>query len=90
MGEHIVRVKLDVLKYHQPNILELASILARSIPSVNVVRITTVEINTTTETVSLIVEGKNLDFKQLKEVLDKYNCSIHSIDEVVVYKVKKE
>jgi len=77
---------LDVLKPHQPSILELSKLLGEldGVSSVNTVLR---EVDADTETVVLSIEGPRLDYDSVLDVIEQCSASVHSVDEVSVEKV---
>jgi hypothetical protein len=79
----IRRLVLDVVKpVRGPSIVDVSVELA-SLDGVEGVNITVKEIDVDTMTLSVTVEGKDIDFKKLEEKLELLGCVIHSIDQVV-------
>ncbi|GAB6148578.1 DUF211 domain-containing protein [Stetteria hydrogenophila] len=77
---------LDILKpIKGPSIVDVARSLA-SLPGVDGVNITVKEIDVDTITLSMTIEGSNIDFSQLQSKLEELGCVIHSIDQVVAGK----
>ncbi|WP_460125723.1 DUF211 domain-containing protein [Stetteria hydrogenophila] len=80
------RLLLDILKpIKGPSIVDVARSLA-SLPGVDGVNITVKEIDVDTITLSMTIEGSNIDFSQLQSKLEELGCVIHSIDQVVAGK----
>jgi len=77
----IKRVVLDVLKPHEPNVLELANAIAE-LGDDYWVRLTVIELDKNTETLQLEVTGNDLDFPLIESRLKEMGASLHSIDEV--------
>ena len=77
----IKRVVLDVLKPHQPNVIELSTAIAELGDDYRV-RLTVIELDTKTETLQLEVTGNELDFALIESTLKDMGASLHSIDEV--------
>jgi len=77
---------LDVLKPHQPSILELSKLLGEldGVSSVNTVLR---EVDADTETVVLSIEGPRLDYDSVLDVIEQCSASVHSVDEVSVERV---
>jgi hypothetical protein len=79
----IKRVMLDVLKPHEPTIVEMARELAKQGDDYKVsIRVT--EIDEKTETLELTVTGPDVDLQRIEEVIEDLGGAVHSIDEVVV------
>jgi len=81
----IKRVVLDVLKLRDPPLPEFASTLC-SLPNVEDVKVSLVEIDQNTESVKVTIEGKNIDLDNVQKLMKNHGAVIHSIDEVVVQK----
>ncbi len=77
----IKRLVLDVLKPHQPSILELARAIG-ALKHVTGVNLSLLEVDTQTENIKITVEGVNIDFDELQRVIEDMGAVIHSIDEV--------
>lgn len=77
------RINLDVLKPHEPNILEFASRLAEAATACEV-SVTVLEMDEKTETLDVVVEGANIQFDRLEAAVKSLGGSIHSIDQVLV------
>ena len=82
---HVTKVVLDVLKPHQPTILELSKLLGE-LAGVRSVRTVLREVDADTETVVLSVEGPMLDYAAVFDVIRRCSASVHSVDEVSVEK----
>ena len=80
---HITRVVLDVLKPHTPNALDFTTAIAEKVPGCRI-RLTVTAMDEKTETVLLIIEGKQVPFHIITEIISSLGGSIHSIDEVEV------
>ena len=80
---HIRRLVLDVLKPHQPNALEFAATLA-DLGADYRVKLTVLEVDEKTETISLVVEGQDIQFQAIIDTITQLGASMHSIDEVEV------
>jgi hypothetical protein len=88
----MVRVKrlvLDVLKPHHPNGLEFSRVVAERVPH-SYIRFSVDEVDENTETIVLIVEGRDLHFQDIEEAVRSLGGSIHSIDEVEVENKEKD
>ncbi len=81
----IRRIVLDILKPHEPKITDMALRLT-ALSNVDGVNITVYEIDKETENVKVTIEGKNLDFYEIQQIVEELGGTIHSIDEVVAGK----
>jgi len=79
------RLVLDVLKPHNPSILDLSTKLSK-IKGVDGVNIITIEIDKEVENVKIVLEGSDINFNKVKKVLEDSGGAVHSIDEVAAGK----
>ena len=77
------RIVLDVLKPHQPSILEFACTIA-DLKLDCQVKITVTEVDEKTETTVMVIEGDDIPYSAIVETITNLGGSIHSIDEVEV------
>ena len=77
----IRRLVLDVLKPHNPGIVELSKELSE-LDGVEAVNIVTYEIDQKVENVKIILGGTNINFESIKKKLESLGAVIHSVDEV--------
>jgi len=82
------KVVLDILKPHAPPLIEFARELA-ALKGLQKVDASIVEVDADTETVKLTVEGTNINFQQLHEMVKKMGAAVHSVDQVVAERVAK-
>jgi len=85
MGK-IRRLVLDVLKPHEPTIVELASHLSE-LSGVEAVNISIYEIDRKVENAKITIEGDDLDYRRVEQVILENGGTVHSIDEVVAGKM---
>jgi hypothetical protein len=81
MGK-IRRIVLDVLKPHDPTIIELSSDLS-DLGGVEAVNISIYEIDLRVENAKITLEGSDLDYDEVQRVIGVLGGTVHSIDEVV-------
>lgn len=82
----IVRLNLDVLKTLKgPSIIELAQRLL-DLDGVRSVNVKVNEIDVETMTLTVTIEGTNIDFEAVKRTLESMDAVVHSIDEVLANK----
>ncbi len=79
----IKRLLLDVLKPHQPNILEFANSLAELQEDIKI-KITVVAVDEKTESIEIEITNNEIDFERVSSCIKDMGGSIHSIDEVEV------
>ncbi|MBS3794705.1 MAG: DUF211 domain-containing protein [Candidatus Thorarchaeota archaeon] len=82
MPQGVRRIVLDVLKPHTPRVTDLAMMLARE-ERVKGTNITVKEVDQNTESISITLEGNDLDYDTIKEILEQAGAVIHSIDQVI-------
>jgi uncharacterized protein len=82
----IRRIVLDVLKPHDPSIVELSQRLA-SLPGVDGVNIMIYEVDRKVENAKITVEGADLLFDAILQTVEDSGGTVHSIDEAVAGKV---
>ena len=81
----IRRIILDVLKPHQPSVIELSEALSY-LDGVEGVNIIINEIDQQVENAKVIVAGTSINFDIIKKKLEEFGATIHSIDEVAAGK----
>ncbi len=81
MGK-ILRLVLDVLKPHNPSIIQLAKELS-VLPGVEAVNISIYEMDQRVENAKITLEGSDIDFETVNTVIGEVGGAVHSIDEVV-------
>lgn len=72
---------LDVLKPHYPLTLEYARALSE-LEDISGVNLSLYEVDQQTENVKITIEGDDLDYELIKEVIEELGAVIHSIDEI--------
>jgi hypothetical protein len=77
------RIVLDVLKPHQPGVLEFSAALADSLDGCRI-RLQVAERDEQTESVTVEVTGEEVEFEAVTVKINEMGGSIHSIDEVEV------
>ena len=78
---NIKRIILDVLKPHSPSILEIADRIG-DLEGVSGVNISLEEIDANTHSIKITIEGNNIIYNQVEEIIKDCGASIHSIDGV--------
>ena len=79
----VKKLILDVLKPHVPNVLELAKAIAEQGEDYHVTFVVK-EVDEKTETVEIVIEGKDIQFHAIEEIIHAMGASLHSVDEVEV------
>jgi hypothetical protein len=85
MGQ-LRRLVLDVLKPMEPSIVELSQMLAE-IEGVEGVNISIYEIDRRVENAKITIEGSNLPYTSIMELIEENGGAIHSIDEVAAGRI---
>jgi len=80
------RLVLDVLKPHEPTIIQLAQQLSE-LPGVEAVNISIYEIDRKVENAKITIEGSDIQYERVLETIEENGGSVHSIDEVVAGKI---
>lgn len=81
----IRRLVLDVLKPHNPDVVELSEELSH-LEGVEGVNIIIYEIDQKVENAKVVIAGANIDFERIKKKLEEMGATIHSVDEVAAGK----
>jgi len=79
---------LDVLKPHSPTLPEFATKLD-SMPGVEGVNVTLIEIDKDTETIKVTIDGQ-LDYGAIRSAIEEWGGVVHSVDEVVTGSLASE
>lgn len=74
-------IVLDVLKPHEPGLVELASAIS-DLDGVEGVDIGVVEVDKAVETVKITVEGPKIDLESVRKAIEDLGATIHSIDKI--------
>ena len=78
----VTKLVLDVLKALKgPTIIDLARKLVE-LPGVDKVNIKVNEVDVETLTLTVIIEGEDIDFDSVKQLIEEMGAVIHSVDEV--------
>ena len=78
----IRRIVLDVLKPHTPRLTDLAMMISRDERVIGC-NLALKEVDQSTESITITLEGDDLEFEIIKEILEQAGAVIHSIDQVV-------
>ncbi len=77
------RVVLDVDIPSRISIVDLANEILK-VPGVKAVNITVEETDVDVLGLVVIVEGDNIDFEELKKVIENHGAAIHGVDQIAV------
>ena len=77
----ITRVVLDILKPHDPDVVEFARHLAGIAPGLQV-SLDVLEVDDKTQTIAVALQGADIDLPPLVEAVATMGASLHSIDQV--------
>lgn len=75
------RLVIDVLKPHEPPILEFTQQLA-ALDSVDGVTVSLIELDQQVQNVKLTLEGEDVAFPAVQEAVEGLGASVHSVDQV--------
>jgi hypothetical protein len=78
------RIVLDVLKPHHPNALDFAGAIADGVGGCCRIRVTVTEMDEKTESTLVTIEGEDIPYGDIVELITRLGASVHSIDEVEV------
>ncbi len=82
----IRRLVLDVMKPHEPDNMFLALKLSE-VENVDGVNLSLMEIDQSTETLKITIVGNDINYKEVKKVIEDMGAAIHSVDEIVAGKL---
>jgi hypothetical protein len=81
----IKRLVLDVLKPHEPTIIELANDLG-DVDNVDGVNLSLYEVDVQTENVKITIEGTDINYNTVTRIIENLGGVVHSVDEIVAGK----
>ncbi len=82
----IKRLVLDVLiPIKGPSIIDIADNLSR-VKGVEAVNITVKEVDVETQNIIIVIEGDDIDYSEVKVMIEELGGVIHSVDQVVAGK----
>ena len=79
----IKRLVLDVLKPHNPSVVEFAQRIADENSGCRV-QVTVSEMDEQTESLIVVIAGESIEFEAVESALRAMGASLHSIDDVEV------
>jgi hypothetical protein len=85
MSVKIKKLLLDSLKSRELSIVELSKALG-SVSGVSEVDITVVEVDSNTETMKVTIKGPQINYDEIRKVMEKHAVSIKGVDEISVAK----
>lgn len=75
------RLVIDVLKPHDPSLLEFTDQVAET-ESVEGVTSSLIELDQEVQNIKLTFEGEDVDFAAIEETVENLGGSVHSVDQV--------
>ncbi|MDH5376373.1 MAG: DUF211 domain-containing protein [Candidatus Bathyarchaeota archaeon] len=81
----IRRLILDVLKPHNPSVVELSEALSH-LEGVEGVNVIIYEIDQQVENAKIVIAGSSINFESIKKKLEEMGATVHSVDEVAAGK----
>ena len=85
----IKKLVLDVLKPHDPEIIEFTKEMC-CLTSVNSIESSVEEVDKEVETVQLILFGEDIEYEEVKKKVRELGASIHSVDGVIAEENREE
>ena len=82
----IRRLVLDVLKPHEPSIVQLARLIS-DLPGIEGVNISIFEIDRKVENAKITVEGTDISDEEVFRLIRDEGATIHSVDEAVAGRI---
>ena len=76
------RLVLDTLKPHEPSIIELADQLSE-LNGISAVNISIYEMDRKVENAKITIEGEDISYPLVLDIINEMGGAVHSIDEVV-------
>lgn len=76
------RLVLDTLKPHEPSIIEMADQLSE-LNGISAVNISIYEMDRKVENAKITIEGEDISYPIVLEIINEMGGAVHSIDEVV-------
>jgi len=76
---------LDVLKPHAPSLPDFAFFLGE-LDGVTMVDVSLVEMDERTMSLKVMLQGTEINFREIREHMGKQGAVIHSVDQVIVEK----
>ena len=77
----IRRLILDVLKPHEPTVIEYADKITE-LEGIEGLTLNVMEIDNKTQSVEISVEGEDVPYEQIRTVIENLGGAIHSVDQV--------
>jgi uncharacterized protein len=74
---------LDVLKPHKPNILDFGKKICTE-KTIEAATISVYAVDEKTESLKIVLEGRDIDFDKIRDILEDQGGVIHSMDKVVL------
>jgi hypothetical protein len=79
---NIRRLVLDTLKPHEPGIIEMSRAISE-LDGVSAVNISIYEIDRKVENAKITIEGDDISYPNVLNIITDMGATVHSIDEVV-------
>jgi hypothetical protein len=76
------RIVLDTLKPHEPSIIELAQSIS-DLEGISAVNISIYEIDRKVENAKITIEGEDVSYSLVQDIITDMGGTVHSVDEVV-------
>ena len=82
----IRRLVLDIMKPHEPSVIEYSSELA-DLDCIEGVNSSMVEIDHEVENIKVTLEGDSINYEVVEDVIERLGGSVHSVDKVLCGKI---
>ena len=79
---NVRRLVLDTLKPHEPSIIALAQSISE-LEGIDAVNISIYEIDRKVENAKITIEGEDISYPKVLDVITDMGGTVHSVDEVV-------
>jgi hypothetical protein len=79
---NVRRLVLDTLKPHDPGIIEMSKAIG-DLEGIVAVNISIYEIDRKVENAKITIEGDDISYSQVLDIITEMGATVHSVDEVV-------
>ncbi len=79
---NVRRLVLDTLKPHEPGIIEMSKAISE-LDGITAVNISIYEIDRKVENAKITIEGDDISYPNVLDIITEMGATVHSIDEVV-------
>ena len=83
MANKLKVIVLDILKPHRPDIIEFGMMLEKE-KSVKCLNMSVYAVDEKTESVKVAMEGKSINLKSIRKIVEDAGAVIHSTDKAII------